>query len=288
MLCSVISLPIKNGERAIFCPNQVTLILALALAKRDQGPIRTTIFFWPDRCDVSALENEGIACVRYSRTNCLRFLFTHRLRTAIEACVPHHRMGRFVNLFCQFCTSLSLIDDGLDTFRDVPRNVEPECFVPGTSFYTFDYRIGLGRWLERFRIEGVADMALLAAVSRSPTPLRGVRRLVIESPPLDRIADQLGLERSDTLLVTHSNVYKRVFNDSKIAQVAGSTVAIEKSLIGFTGEVIVGESMVAVFALLQERPRFRLYIYISGSQLVNLRPLVNLIRSRDFATLVAC
>jgi len=62
-------------------------------------------------------------------------------------------------------------------------------------------------------------------------------------------------------------------------------VALERSLKDFEGEIVVGESMVAVFALMHECPKYRLTICLARNGIQNLAPLVKLIQSRAFAHL---
>ena len=278
----------RNHARAIFCPNQIAVSVAIGLVRRDEERMQATIFYWPDRCDISRLQVLGVKCLPYSRTACLAYLLKTNWRKRVEVLLPHRKLGRAVNWFSRFCHTISLIDDGLDTLRQVPRNVQPENFVAGANFYTFDYQNALGAWVNRFTVDRVGSLAALAEVSRSSIDLVNTKRLIIESPPLDRVREEIGLDDEGVILVSHSNVNKRSIQNFTGCSINGGEVALERSLREFSGEVVVGESMVAVFALMQRRPKYRLTIFLAKENIANLAPLIQLIHSHDFAHLKLC
>jgi len=278
----------RRSCRVIFCPNQVTATVALGLATRDGGRIDTTVVYWPERCDVTMLRRAGVTCISYSRWNCIRILAMRRPFRRMEVCLPHHKLGRFVSAFALLGSTTSLVDDGLDALRNRPRNVDPARFAKGSPFYTFRYDVPLGDWLQAFSVDRVADIQGLGNVERPSLDLRGVDRLVVESPPLGKVAGQLGVGQPGTLLVTHSNVNKRVLHAPGTGAVDGKSTALERSLASFTGELVVGESMVAVYALLQQHRSHRIVVYLAREDMANLAPLVRLVSSRTHAELRLC
>lgn len=278
----------SRQSRVIFCPNQITVSLAYEISHRDETFAKTTIIYWPDRCDVTRLLADGICCIPYSRTACTKYLLTHLLFTRIEALLPHRKLGRFITWMSHLCASTALIDDGLDTLRQEPRNVDPNKFKHGALFYTFNYGIPLGKWLERFTLVRVSSISVLAESSRIQLDLKNIRCLIVESPPLNLVEERIDLGRDDCLLVRHSNVNKRAIKNWRGRSVNGADVALEQSLKDFEGEIVVGESMVAVFALMYEHPKYRVNIYLTRDGIQNLTPLVNLIQSRSFAHLTLC
>ena len=278
----------RRPARVVFCPNQVTVTIARGLAKHDGQQVHMTVIYWPDRCDVSSLLDLGVPCIPYSRGSCLGYLCMQRWRFHVEACLPHRKLGRVVNWFADLCSSTALVDDGLDALRERPQNVDPTLFEPGTRFYTFNYEFPLGLWLENFALSPVADIGALAEVSRESANLRGILRVVVESPPLGRIADRLHIDQDDTALVVHSNTNKRVVKGFHGLTIKGAEVALERSLRTFTGEVVVGESMVAVYLLLQPDPSYRMVVWLAKENKHNLVSLIRLIESCDFAELNLC
>lgn len=278
----------KNRSRVIFCPNQITISVALGLAKHDDKLENTTVIYWPDRCDVLDLVAIGVKCTPYSRTACLSYLLKNVWKSHIEVLLPHNKLGRSVNWLARICFSAALIDDGLDTLREEPRNVDPRRFEFGAKFYTFKYTISLGGWLNKFEINRVANLSTMAEGSKKILDLAQVQHLIIESPPLERIEDEFLNNAGSTVLISHSNPTKRVINNFLGLSFVGSSIALERSLDSFSGEMIVGESMLAVYALMLEKPKFRVKIYLAKENINNLRPLIQLIESRDYASLRSC
>lgn len=256
--------------------------------RRDGKTVDTTIIYWPERCDVSSLQKIGATCLSYSRAACLVYLLKKLWCTRVEVLLPHRKLGRVVNWFSYACSTTALIDDGLDTLRNTPRNVEPELFSIGTRFYTFEYHNSLGSWLNCFVIDRVANIEMLTLRSHVSLNLARTQRLIIESPPLNRVRDEIGLEEDGTTLVTHSNIHKRVIKNFYGCSINGRDVAIERTLREFDGDVVVGESMVAVFALMQKNPKYRLIVYLAHENVENLDPLIRLINTRDFVKLSVC
>jgi hypothetical protein len=278
----------KKQKRIIFCPNQITVTVSVALTRRDGNVVDTTIIYWPDRCDITSLEKMGTICIPYSRWVCLTYFIRNFWCSNIEVVLPHRKLGRIMNWFSCVCSTTSLIDDGLDTLREDPRNVDPEHFAAGARFYTFKYEIPLGIWLNRFTLERVADIDMLADMPLASISVSQAQRLIIESPPLDRVRSEIGLDEDGSILVTHSNINKRTFRNFSGCSVNGRDIALERSLRDFSGEIVVGESMVAVFALMQDRPMYQIIICLAKENIKNLAPLVRLINSRKFAKLKIC
>jgi hypothetical protein len=278
----------KKQNRVIFCPNQITVVISMALAERDGNRIDTTIIYWPDRCDISKLKKLGITCIPYTGWACINYLIRNIWNSKIEVLLPHRKLGRIMNWFAYLCSKTSIVDDGLDTLRHEPKNVNPKQFAESAHFYTFNYNVKLGNWLKKFTIEKVANFNLLVDVPRKSINLNEKKVLIIESPPLIRVINEIGIDEKYSILVRHSNWGKRELNLLSCAAVNGNEVALEQSVQKFTGDIIVGESMVAVFALMQEKPQYRMTVYLGKENINNLYPLVQLISERPFAKLQLC
>lgn len=271
----------RGITRVVFCPNQIAATLALGMARSLATPQRLEVVFWSGRCDVSALQAHGVPCYPYSRAACLKILLRHGLTGKIECVLPHRRLGRVINGFAAVCSSIAIVDDGLDTLRDTPRNIDPAEFPAGTTYYTFTYPGTLGRWLGRFEVRRVANLSMLAETGRPQMELRGVRRLVVESPPLEGIQAELDLGNAGTLVVLHSNVNKRTLKWPGMRTVNGADMSIEGSLSQFEGEVVTGETMVAVYALSIAQRAFSLKIHLTAAQAANLEPLIAMVKANQ-------
>lgn len=205
-----------------------------------------------------------------------------------ELFAPHQKFyGFLVRLFGK-AAKVSILDDGLDTLREVSQNIAPDDFEPGSAFYALAYDVPLGAWLNAYQVHPVASVQLLANSEQPVMDLSAFKTLVVESPPLSKVSAALGLNDPSTLLVQHSNVNKRVLNDHACPVVNGIDFPLEKSLSTFSGHLVVGESMVAVFAAEQAQPAYRVTVYLDQSRENLLRPLVFLLRNRPWVTVLFC
>ncbi|MGJ4748411.1 hypothetical protein ACQV5M_18765 [Leptospira sp. SA-E8] len=285
--------PLLRGKYkgVVFCPNQVTAAIALGMALHNDSMAETLVIYWPDRCDVSSLRAARVRCWSYNRVRGLWYLaclMLIRIFVSVEVCLPHRKLGRMVEWFARLCSTTSIVDDGLDAWREQPQNIDPATFALGANFYTFQYSTPLGHWLQRFTLCPIIGIEAMAEVARDMLNLDSVRRLVVESPPLGRVVDELELDKDGVMLVAHSNVNKRLILGDVPRVVQGGEWALERSIRAYTGEIIVGESMIAVYALLQSNPAYRLLIYIAQENKSNLAPLIHLIEQRSFSTLREC
>jgi len=272
--------------RLVVCLNQVSVVVAEALVDKENDGVRHLILFDPSRCDVSTLRSKGVCCVSVNyRFYLLLALVVFRFTRNVEVCVPHYKFGRVMRLLCMLGGRTSLIDDGLDSLRNVPKNVEPERFPKGTAYYTFHYSIDLGEWLRRFSVKKIAHFSALSNASNESLGFKGVDTLIIESPPIERAISSLSFNPKKSLLITHTNGGKRKITNFPGMQLSGAEISIEKTLDSFSGLVIVGESMVAVFALTKENPKFNIVVCISRDNFDNLYPLVSMVKKCPFAEL---
>jgi len=272
----------------VFCPNQISLAVAVGLAEQVGPHQRVIAIYWPLRCTPVPRFPSNLRLIPYTRLNCFLVGLRARGRGHTVAVIPHQKLGRLVNFFALICTRVALVDDGLDTWREKPKNVEPESFAEGTDFYTFRYSERLGSWLSRFCIHRVADLKSIGLSVRPLMDLKDTDRIIVESPPLGRVADKLLLNDKRTTVVVHSNPNKRTFDSSARKAVDGARIALEASLDEFSGDVIVGESMVAVYALAPLKAKYRLTVYLDKDQVANLGAFVSLLNSREFCSLELC
>lgn len=273
-------------KRVIFCANHVTLSIAVCLAQRDREIGNSVIFYMANRCDFLAYKDSGVSLIRYSRVNFLLFALKNIFSIPDEFCVPHMRGGRLIKLYAKLVRTLSAIDDGMDTLRDSPKNINLNDFKSGSNYYTFNYSFALPSWLNHFSIEKVCDIKCLSISSRPQALIHGVNSIIVESTGVENstlLTQNIG---EDVLLVKHSNKNKNTIKHICAKSVSGKNISLEKTIEVFQGNLIVGESMVAVFALMQANPRYCVIIYLNRENAFNLTSMVKLINSSKFAKLV--
>lgn len=262
--------------RVIFCANQVSLCIAVALAQKNCEYV-TTIFYIPARCDSLAYKNYSVSLIPFTKFSFIKFLMATKLARPDEVCVPHMKMGRLINAYSKYARTLSAIDDGMDTFREKPRNIIPEYFSNRANYYTFTYSFPLATWLSRFLIKKTCDIRTLAISSRPQASLSNITEMVIESPGIGDIYLDQKSNISNILIVKHSNRHKNTINISGVAQVIGSEIGLENTINNFSGSLIVGESMVMIYALLCGNSDLKIKIMLTKDAFDNLSCLRSLL-----------
>ncbi len=267
----------KKKLRVVFCANQVSLCIAVALSQIDRECVNTIIFYMPARCDSLAYQDCDVELIPYTKSSFIKFLFATKFSRPDEVCVPHMRMGRVINVYSGYSKSLSAIDDGMDTFREKPRNIIPASFANGSFYYTFNYKITLANWLSRFSIRKTCCIKNLSISSRPKASLLNITDMIIESPGVSDIRHSQNSNVSNILIVKHSNQYKNTMNFSGGIQVSGAEIGIENTIDNFTGLLIVGESMAMVYALLCGKTDLKIHVMLTQNAFDNLRSLQSLL-----------
>lgn len=111
-----------------------------------------------------------------------------------EVRLPHLRgVGRALRLIVRRARQRSLIDDGLDQYRDHPRAVDPLGFAAGTPLWLFSDAPGFrASWCERFAVGDLGPLYGPASRRCQPLPAPGPagpwRCLILDGPGLERLA----------------------------------------------------------------------------------------------------
>lgn len=111
-----------------------------------------------------------------------------------ELRLPHlRRVGRALRLLARRARKLSLIDDGLDQYREQPRALEPLAFAAGTPLWLFsDAAAFRAPWCHRFTVGELGPLYDPASVERQKLPVVGPngpwRCLILDAPGLERLA----------------------------------------------------------------------------------------------------
>ncbi|MDP1659481.1 MAG: hypothetical protein Q8L73_09060 [Methylotenera sp.] len=272
------------NRRVIFCANQVSLCIATTLVEKEKAYINTTVFFDRLRCDTNVFRKLEIDLIHFSKWNFIKFLFKSFFIRPNEVCVPHFKGGRLIRVYAKYAKRISAIDDGLDTFREIPKNIVVSDFKHGSNYYTFKYDFPLATWLQKFNIVRVCELGEIAKSCKEILELNDFEVVLIESPGIE-IVSLADFEFAKLLLVKHSNPNKNRETHMCFPSVAGSDFALEKSLKNFRGTIVVGESMTAVYSLMLKSPAFKLVVAIQDDNKKNLVSLVQLLNIKKHAML---
>lgn len=263
----------KKLSRVIFCANQVSLCIAVALAQKDRVHVNTIVFYMPARCDSLAYQDCGVELIPYSKLNFVKFLITTMLCRPDEVCVPHMITGRLINAYVKYSRVLSAIDDGMDTFREKPRNIVPEDFSKGAKYYTFTYDFPLATWLDKFSLKKICDICQLELSAHPELDTSEIDWLIVESPGVIDVQELTTHDKSRLVVIKHPNYKKNTLTISSAREVVGNEIALEKTIKNFSGTLFVGESMVLVHALLCGATNLKLKIMLIQSAFENLKSL---------------
>jgi hypothetical protein len=203
-----------------------------------------------------------------------------------ELRLPHlRRVGRALRLLARRAGRCTLIDDGLDQYRQSPRAVDPLAFPAGTPYWLFsdaaDFR---APWCGRFR---VGDLGPLydgqAAAGAEPWPVPGAggpwRTLIVDAPGLERLGEGLAAGevaplRGPCLVVPHPVAAKRSWQVPLGPLDRHWTGPPEQLITASEGLVVVGESMTLLAALSLRPLGARLLVVLPRNADANLRRLV--------------
>lgn len=269
----------------IFCANQVSLSIAVSLLRARGLKKNDVIFFDGSRCDILIYKKLGIHFITLTKWNFLKFIIANFFRRPDEVCLPHFFGRKLIRVYARYAKKLSAIDDGLDTFRDVPSNINIADFKQGSNYYTFNYDSSLALWLNNFNLMKVCAVESFAESIRCVADLNEYDGLVVESPGIEAL-DFEGLNLKNIFVIKHSNPNKNILNDKKLPYVLGSEIALEKTIENYRGTLIVGESMVAVYALMLKSPQFKLIVTLKRKSMENLPSLVSIINRCRIARLL--
>ena len=230
--------------------------------------------------------NVNIDFIKYNRWNFFKSLINSFLMRPDELCVPHFRGGRLIKAYAKYAKKISAIDDGLDTFREFPKNIVVSDFKLGSNYYTFNYDIRLASWVNDFNLIKVCELSEIAKSSKKTLDLNNFDVVLVESPGIEA-AELPDLEPARVLVIKHSNPNKNIKIFQGCVSIAGSDFALEGSIKNYKGTLIVGESMTAVYALMLQSPAFKLMIAVHKENKKNLTSLLELVSKKEFARLLA-
>ncbi len=188
--------------------------------------------------------------------------------------VPHRRFGLMMRALCRLADSLGLVDDGLDTLREKPKNIDVDSLGDFTELLTFEDYESLASWTRGLKDRRVCALSRLLEDIRPELASGGARALVVQSPGVrpSSAALELGVAPHEVLMLLHSNPNKRGDVPPGYASQSARDCSIEKTVLGFDGPVLTGETMVTVVALYLRRGA-DLVVELTAEQYANLKCL---------------
>jgi hypothetical protein len=254
---------INSKIKIIFCFNQVSYIIAKKI-NNDDG---IKIIFYSNRISLNKKQNYTF---EYLYNNfygaCILFLLSFK---NIEIILPHIKTYKLVKLISYFSNNISLIDDGLDTFRIKPKNLCQNLLAKAKNFYTFKYNIPIANWTTQLNIIPVINTFELlnderALFKRCNTYLN----LVIDSPGLN-IKDFTD-PNSKSYIFFHPNKDKTSDISLKEYKNEFSNLSIEKTLMVFKNNVHLGATFILIFLIDNKIKNNSIYVYLKLDDYINI------------------
>lgn len=254
-----------------FCYNQVSYVIAHEAAKKN--PRKAFLIVAPGRVRLHA--QSTAQAFRYNALFSLALLIVSVAFRNIEIILPHAKGYRITKWMSKYSRNLSYIDDGMDTFRDKPKNIELEQLRFGSKYYTFTYDIPLAEWLSILKLIPVCPIKYLMNDIKPALDLTEYDCLVIESPGVNMNANFNAYGK--VFYITHPNHNKNQRGSIAKEKDSGSSCSVEKTISKFDGILVVGDSMVLVFAILTYVDLSRIAVTLNSSQYSNLKCLQGLL-----------
>jgi hypothetical protein len=258
----------------LICTNLVNYALAVhGVRPGTERP--ELILFEPWRFTAQAMSRVRHLRIGIWSLRLLRLLVT--LRVVHTLYLPHDRFNRRVGWCRDHARRVAYLDDGLDTHRKTPQNVDLDRTLP-TPYFTFEEYLALPPWLDRFDVRRAASIAVLARIAHRPAlPLEGATHVFVESPGLDigGVIKRLDLPAQQVLVVRHPVPAKRALLSASCREIEGRDYSIESTLLSTRGlHWYFGETMTLVFALYTvARREHRVFAQLSAVQRDNLAGL---------------
>lgn len=183
---------------------------------------------------------------------------------------PHHTVDRRFAPLLAAAPRVAYLDDGLDTRRTAPRNIDLGRLAPGAAYYTFDEYTELPAWLHGLDVRRCCSLAaVLRQATRPKIDLAAWDHVFIESPGLDppSLCRARQLDPAKVLVVRHPAEHKRGPVPEGCATRVGGEFDCEGSLLAAAPKTVYcGETM--SFWLLQAggAPRHELWLQMGPAQ----------------------
>ena len=253
--------------RIFFCYNQISYVIAKNIFIEDK--IINIIFYTENRITKSH-PKQTIFELKYSKFYTFIILILSSLFTFIEIVIPHTNGGKIIKYISTYGKNISYIDDGLDTFRVIPKNLNLILIENNTKYYTFDYDIPVAKWTNNFNIIKSINIQELNNSNKLGLKLDNFKNLIIDSPNIEFL---LFNKIDDTFLIKHPNKNKSTIYNNDYPFINGNQISVEKTITNFNGNIYIGESFLIVFILSTCKNLERIKVTLNKANYENLEVL---------------
>lgn len=249
-----------------FCQNKISYVITLKLLKTRK------ILIIASRARII---KQNKFTIYYGRSLSLFILFLSVI-TRIPVIIPHTKTSKILKWVAIYARNLSWIDDGMDTFRDKPKNIDLSIVKGNAKYYTFQHSVPVANWVNSIRKIEVCPLTETCQHDKPVLDLKNYHSLVIESTGIDA-KDFVG--RDDIFYIKHGNSTKnQILTSQHVKNVeTGSNINVENTTLNFQGDIFIGESMVLIYLLTYKDNYSNINVHLTNRQFENLSSIHHLL-----------
>jgi hypothetical protein len=251
----------------LFCYNQISYVIAKNITVFDN--CIHIIFYTKNRINKSQ-SKKNIIELNYSTFLTFILLILSSLFAFIEIVIPHTNGGKLIKFISKYGKNVSYIDDGLDTFRVIPKNLNLTSIQNYTTYYTFDYDIPIAKWTTNFNLIKVIKINELYNSNKLSLKLHDFKNLIIDSPNIEFV---LNNKIDQAFLIKHPNKNKKTVLNDDYPCINGNEISVEKTISNFNGNIYIGETFLIVYILATYKNLDNIKISLNYSNYQNLEVL---------------
>lgn len=261
-----------------FAYNKINMVLINSIAPK-LHKTKCVVFFKPSRVCITEFEfTDDILVIQDKKFPKLLIYLRFFLNWKGDLYIPHHRVGRIISSLMSYCENIYYIDDGLDTYREVPKNFCISRLKPGTHYYFLDCGIVPASWTSKLELKPKTCVSKLSESKLPKYNLTSCNLLVVESPGVDDSVLDLQNYRDFTIW-PHPARIKRNFGSRSEKKIDPHSFCLEKSLLSFDGTIVIGETFALIFIISQKHIKCEIILHLSAGSAANLESLLDQLRT---------
>jgi len=248
--------------------NKINLSAALALISESLLPIGPSLLIVDSSIYSLAQESTkaygNIYILSHSKLLYLALIFLSSI-VKLNIYVPHSKNGKILRMLLNTASLISIIDDGLDSYRSKPRNLCLDKLCQDITLYLFDLGIPYAMWTQGFLVHKLNKKYLHLGNPQLLCPC--TMPVFIESPALG-VPDYLP---SSAIVFRHPNRRKRLHWPKAYTLIESTDSAIETEIKCFNSStpIYIGESF-TLFYLASYDHNYKVYATITAEFLADV------------------
>lgn len=194
------------------------------------------------------------------------FISIMKLVSVRDVYIPHHRLNRRSKILTVRARRIHYIDDGLDTRRQIPKNIGLDLIEPNASYFTFKEYDCFPLWMQKLSILQVESLRNL--VFQKPfhgLELSSYTHIFIESPGLEinDLVKVLSIDPAYVLVFRHPSPPKRKDLGFRYRMVEGRDFGVDDFIRRVQGKSIYFGETMSFFVALANQVQVHNKMYLS-------------------------